>query len=248
MKKLMLTSLCLLLAASTGLADWDPGDDYKMHYPQLPDLTGSGWAVFGEYPRGLADDWQCNEDGPVADIHFWGSWKDDVVGSTHNIAVGIFANYEEGGEKQVCRPGALLWAREFTPSEYTKRLYDTGDQGWFNPYTPYHKVNDHQECYQYNITDITDPFTQEEGVTYWLAISMNFSGCHWGWNTSQDNWGCDAVYVTDTTPANPEDWAWGELVDPVTSVSLDLAFVITPEPTTICLLGLGALALARRRL
>ena len=43
MKKL---SLCIALvgvvlaASSTALADWDP--NYKMHWPQLPDLTPAG--------------------------------------------------------------------------------------------------------------------------------------------------------------------------------------------------------------
>ncbi len=104
--------LCLLVcvACTAGLtfADWDPGDDYKMHFPQLPNLTG--WDVFAEYaeflnlPRGLADDWQCTESGPVTDIHFWGSWWQDVQGDIGNIGVGIFANNGD-------QPGDLLWGR-----------------------------------------------------------------------------------------------------------------------------------------
>ena len=50
----------------------------KMHFPQLPDPNG--WDVKADGGLCLADDWQCDGTGPVRDIHFWGSWKGDVVG------------------------------------------------------------------------------------------------------------------------------------------------------------------------
>ena len=40
---------------------------------------------------------------------------------------------------------------------------------------------------------------------------------------------------------------WRELIDPRTGISLDMAFVITPEPATLALLTLGAIAVLRRR-
>ena len=64
--------------AGPALADWDPGDGHKMHYPQLPDEDG--WDVKAIDGICLADDWLCTESGPVTDIHFWGSWKNGIVG------------------------------------------------------------------------------------------------------------------------------------------------------------------------
>jgi hypothetical protein len=49
-----------------------------MHFPQLPDSTG--WDVKASGGICLADDWQCSETGYVGDIHFWGSWKNGIVG------------------------------------------------------------------------------------------------------------------------------------------------------------------------
>lgn len=50
------------------------------------------------------------------------------------------------------------------------------------------------------------------------------------------------------------DWLPGQmmtnrqpLTDPLTGTSLDLAFVITPEPLSLALLAAGGLALLRRR-
>lgn len=247
----LLVALAVAVGTIPMYAHWDPGDDYKMHYPQLPDPEG--WDVYAEYQdggypgwpwwgctkRGLADDWQCNESGYVEDIHFWGSWKGDVVGYTGNIYVAIF-------EDDSGTPGDILWDNVFEVGDYQVREYGGGDQGWFDPYTGYYKESDHDNIYQYNIPFIEDPFYQEEGTIYWLGLSMNFVGCEWGWKTSQDHFGADAAYLLNFQYP-PAWWDWRELIDPVTSQSLDLAFVITPEPSTVCLLGLGALALLRKR-
>ena len=67
----------------------------------------------------------------------------------------------------------------------------------------------------------------------------------WGWKTSgSPQFMDDAVWGDDFAGGVTE---WNELVDPQTGQSLDLAFVITPEPTSMALLGLGGLAVLRRR-
>ena len=80
---------------------WQPGDDYKMHYPQLPDEFG--WDVNATYPLVLADDWQCSETGWIKDIHFWGSWHNNIEGIIdsfllsfhHDIPAGAPGAYGE---------------------------------------------------------------------------------------------------------------------------------------------------------
>ena len=82
--KLKLIVVCALLpifaVAPTVLADWNEGDSYKMHYPQLPDPCG--WDVCLE-DQWLADDFTCTESGAITDIHFWISWLDDVEGDPY---------------------------------------------------------------------------------------------------------------------------------------------------------------------
>ena len=72
MRSLAILCLGAFLVAPV-LADWDPGDGHKMHFPQLPDEEG--WDVNATFPKVLADDWTCSGTGWVEDIHFWGSWR-----------------------------------------------------------------------------------------------------------------------------------------------------------------------------
>jgi hypothetical protein len=71
--------VCIAAFVVPALADWQPGDPYKMHFPQLPDENG--WDVKADAGLCLADDWLCTHNGPVDEIHFWGSWKGDNVGT-----------------------------------------------------------------------------------------------------------------------------------------------------------------------
>ena len=252
MKRLMTFCLCVLFVSSMVMADWYPGDGHKMHYAQLPDPFG--WDVFAStnlqgpgMQKVLADDWRCSQSGPVEDIHLWGSWKYDMPGEIEGLHVSIHDDIPAGIAGPYSMPGNLLWEWEFYPGEFTVRNYGTGDQGWYNPNTNEVRPFDHHEFHQINIENITDPFIQEVGKIYWLDITVfsfdSFS--EWGWKTSMDHWNDDAVW-TDYYSGGGYD-PWNELLDPMTGESLDLAFVITPEPTTVVLLGLGGLLLRKKR-
>ena len=69
----------------------------------------------------------------------------------------------------------------------------------------------------------------------------------WEWG---GGWNDDAVWGDDFDGDGQADF-WNEMWDPIENVSLDLAFVITPEPSTLgMLLGggrMGRLAFMRRR-
>jgi hypothetical protein len=234
-----LTLLCLAaVLVVPALADWDPGDGHKMHFPQLPDEQG--WDVNATLPKVLADDWMCSKSGWVEDIHFWGSFQEDLWYPIDFFYLSIHANDPGPPSKPVNPP---LWERIFVPGEWTERLYGTGDQGWYDPNTGYWYRPDHFDFYQYNFVDIPEPFYQEEGEIYWLDVSAVILDPYhqWGWKTTRDHWMDDAVWGdVDTGPD------WQPLYDPETGETLDMAFVITPEPASICLLGLGLVLLRRR--
>lgn len=266
------------LLAIPALADWDPGDPYKMHYPQMPNPFGWDLAATatGQAPnqvvRTVADDWMCSESGPVTSIHFWGSWKNGMVGNIDHFEIGIWKDdpvgpggyfpnnpystptykwWDDGGQDWM---NGEVWSWGVYPGEYTARLYATGDQGWYDPHTGQYVQHDHQEIWQYNVA-LPNPFVQEQGTIYWLSISaVTSDGTQWGWKTSLDHWNDDATYYDSTIPVPAgyphAGWPmpnWLELRDPLTTESLDMAFVIVPEPTTAVLLGLAALGLLRRR-
>jgi hypothetical protein len=244
MRRLLVLGACGILVAWLTvpvMADWDPSMGYKMHFPQLPDLNG--WDVDATYPKVLADDWQCSETGPITDVHFWGSWQNDQIGQIQWFHVSIHADVPAQGTIP-SHPGEILWQEDFT--SFAIRGYDpSAGEGWYNPNTGYWNQNDHQHYFQYNITNIPNPYYQAQGQIYWLDISAHVAGTTgslWGWKTSLNHWNDDAVWGDFPNPA------WQELIDPVLTppTSLDLAFVITPEPAAFVLLAVGLLV-ARRR-
>ncbi len=230
--KLLLLFVVVLLFGSAVVAfgDWDPCDPYKMHFPQLPDPCGWDiafcWAGPTELRLELADDWLCTKTGPVSDIHFWISWEGDLVGTIESVMVCIYSN-DPCGPSGWSEPNVLLWSRYFPDGNglYTVRPYGSGQQGWYDPNTGMWNKPDHYNYYQINITDINDPFIQEEGKIYWLGIHIKavpFPECRVGWKTAvQPHFMDDAVWRVLSTEM------WTPLHDPNTYESLDLSFVIT---------------------
>ncbi|MFC1737678.1 hypothetical protein ACFL1G_01340 [Planctomycetota bacterium] len=218
MKKIVFICMCLLFTAGIALADWDEGDGHKMHYPQLPKLGGLDVAF--NFSR-LADDWKCSQTGPVEDIHFWVSWQYDDVQPIDGFSVRIWSD-NPGGPDGYSEPNELLWERDFDIGQFTVRDMPDDLQGWFDPFTGLYNSQDHFIWQQVNIMDIADPYTQEEGMIYWLEIDMWGTGPTCGWKESGSPHFTDDAVVWDSP-------RWLELRHPETSESLDLAFVITGE-------------------
>ena len=237
--------------AVPAMADWKVGDPYKMHYPQLPNPNGWDVAVWHEPTFGpmrqVADDWLCSETGPVSDIHVWLSAKGDDPTSIQTI-IGIRVTiFDDDRSGSFSKPGDVLWQRFFGSDEFTiVSLAGQGEQGWFDPFYPDFQLADHNFYHQFNIENISDPFVQEVDKIYWLGISVTMVdalGGRVGWKTSLAHYEDDAVWRSMSLPQTD----WQELRDPITGESLDMAFVITPEPGTIALLLLGGLALLGHR-
>ena len=258
MKNVLITTLCVLFAGGVALGDWYPGDDHKMHFPQLP--NPNGWDVDFSDPRQhdptaepkvLADDWQCSEAGPVKDIHFWfSSYEEGSFLPIYNVHASIHSN---DISDTFPKPGGLLWERDFGPGEFVVNMeYGFDIQGWYDPSVDPEQFEqfNHFNFHQINIVEIADPFPQELGEIYWLDLTVSAQGnlatkpAKIGWKTSLDEFGGNAVW-REVLPSG--DIEWHALTDPVTGERLDLAFVITPEPATLSLLALGGLAVLRRR-
>ncbi|MFI5379673.1 MAG: hypothetical protein ACHRHE_10275 [Tepidisphaerales bacterium] len=252
---LTITAAILLLACSAA-ADWKPGDPVKMTNPQLPDPTG--FDVNMTYPKVLADDWKCSETGPVSDIHFWFSYPHDAVVPIAKLHVSIHKDIPAVPPTAASRPGDVLWQRDFAPTQLTL-VYPagTGLESWYDPNTGLVVPGDHQTYGQVNITNITDPFVQTEGTIYWLDLSVVTAAgtnAQIGWKTAlPPHFLDDAVWGDYITTVNPYDGPalWTPMVypsGPNVQQSMDMAFVITPEPGMMLLIpGLALLALRRRR-
>ncbi len=244
---LMIVGACLLLAAPV-TADWNEGDFYK--WVQRPDPDG--WDVhFTTEPHILADDFLCTQTMRITDIHFWYSWSEDYVGDITKVHASIHADIPDpdGAGPLFSMPGDELWSKDFIPGvdNVTFRPDGTGDQGFYSPRDDSFTPHDHLGIWQANIfIDPADAFEQlgtpDKPIVYWLDLYVETDLGLAGWKTSLDHWNDDAVYW--------DEGKWNELIDPETGESLDLAFVITPEPSTVVMLlgaGLiGLLAFVRR--
>ena len=157
-------------------------------------------------------------------------------------------------------PGEMLWEDHFYPDagNVTARKYGDALQGWYNPNTDEWLADDHDEIWQYNCYIGADnPFeqtgTSAEPVVYWLvvdAVTASLSGDpEFGWKTSLDHWNDDAVWAESSLHDASGD-QWQELYHPSSAfnMSLDMAFVVVPEPVTFAMLLLaGGLAVLKRK-
>jgi hypothetical protein len=251
--------LCLAVLVSPAVADWDEGDGHKMHYPQLPDENG--WDVRNTYYVGVADDWQCSESGAVTDFHVWISVQGDDpltwdLSNLDFIHTAIYTDLPVGPQGWSC-PDQQVWHHDWmkdTPiGSVTLREYGTGDQGWYDPALDQWNESDHQTIYQLNfvIDDPLDAFEQVKDEVYWLEISpklpLGADTPMIGWKTSKSTPFRDDAVWREIVADPPTADEWTEIRDPITTESLDMAFVITPEPASMALLALGGLAVLLRR-
>lgn len=254
--------LTIPLAAALFLpayADWMPGEPHNMHYPQLPDPNGID--IKASLPKVLADDWLSRSTGPLTEVHIWGSWFNDQKYTASWIHLSVHSNLPADPQFPFSRPGPLLWEDDFAPGEYTQRIYgDPSPQTFWDPKQPYDPAPNHFNTWQYNIENIDTPFQKVAGEVYWLDVTFfdgfNADGSRrpipsnfmFGWKTSISPQFMDDAVWRHLDDPNPQ---WLPLFDPrippgQPKVSLDLAFVVVPEPTTLIAIALGGMLLLTR--
>jgi len=250
-----------LLVAATLFAQNASADWLTPKWVQLPDLTIYGMDIRidrdDQIPRVVADDFLCTESSPVTDVHFWGSWKDDIKGEITKIHLSIHSDIPASQSSTgYSMPGNLLWESDFLQGQFTERHYadiSPSYERWCDPYAGVLLQNGDQNIWQYNIF-IDDPFLQEgtpeNPIVYWLDIYVETDGLgQFGWKTSMQHWNDDAVFWGQI-PGGA--LGWHELIYPYDTPpwqgeSVDMAFVIMPEPATFVLLGTAGLWILTRK-
>jgi len=217
------------------ICDWHDGDPHKMHWAQLPDKQATGLDV-DMYWTSLADDFRCTQNGPITQIHFWGSFLDDDLPtfSVDSLAfvVNIYSNKPADIQTPWSRPGTLLWTREIPPYSYD--FHDISGlvkKGWFDPASKLYLPANHKRLFQYDICFDEDGklFVQTAGTTYWLEIKQKHEQSAtyaFGWATTQQRlqYADKAVWLHPTSGWLPMSYPDGHDYE---GQPLDLAFVIT---------------------
>ena len=212
---------------------------------QHPDLTELGMDIDvtsdlgGAYPPHIvADDFECNMTGPLANITIWGSWYHDnlpfgidpsQVSFTLSIHKDIPADSSSTGYSM---PGDVLWYRTFMPGDFTVMPYANGlIEGWYDPEVPNYEPLGDTVCWMYSFNLDTTEFIQmgtpDIPVVYWLDVQAtpldNNLECRFGWKSSVDHWNDNAVWGIGF---EPYPGPWNELYHPQNGDQVDMAFAI----------------------
>ncbi len=266
-------SVVLCLFTATAGADWSAGQPADV--VQMPDLSDQGLGVLASHKpltepitqAFVADDFQSTSTRKITGIHLWGSWLNDTLplvqdpstpkqhfipdAGSVRFTLNIRARYSKGADA----PGQVLWSRTFDPGQFTHRHYaDNPDAGWFDPLTGAYLPSGGADCWQYNFDIPEADAFQPQGTpgnpqVYWLEVTAEAQtdtkvDAQLGWNTSTDAFGDPAIWRSTKTPLG----GWPQVSPPGAGDGpVDLAFVITPEPTALTPMILGVLAFWRRR-
>ncbi|MGA1979036.1 MAG: PEP-CTERM sorting domain-containing protein [Sedimentisphaerales bacterium] len=223
-------ALAVLLSTQTIVSAVTPVTPLPTKWTQMPDLeNGTAWSSSNGWYI-AADDYLCENPLPVNDVHWWGSyWAGQDPQPINGFTIRFFSDVPASPTGEFSHPGDLLY-QAYIAGNCNETYYGNSEPYGLN-------------VYQYNAI-LLEPFEQDYGTTYWLSIQLNPGWTeppYWGWYTSADHWQDIAVQAEEPSP-----WNWYQAID---SANQDLAFQLTvvPEPATICLLGLGALSLIRRK-
>ncbi len=138
-----------------------------------------GWdefSVFGD-AQIVADDFPCESDDPISDIHWWGSY-DGWLGEEpptvvpSRFHVGIWTDVPAGVDLPFSHPGVML--REWTVAY--DALYETPFGCDFHP----EFMSSPDTCFKYHFQiPREDWFFQESGACniYWISIAAQYDLC-----------------------------------------------------------------------
>jgi len=229
--------------------------------PNAEPPTFIGWDELSDYNNPpnpiVADDWKCEDDRPITDIHWWGSflgWDQPHVPPVLPKAfhIGIWTDDPCDFSGDFSHPDTLVWENYCDNWVWNFAGFDESPRG--------PSMND--SCFQFTqllsqdewfYQEPNDPCHPNGARVYWLSIAAiydpndytdpNFRP--WGWKTREHFFNDDAVRITNTF--NPVDgtmwpptppkvgstWVMGDPIFwPDLSTSWDVAFELTTNRPT----------------
>ncbi|MHC4675319.1 MAG: DUF7901 domain-containing protein [Planctomycetota bacterium] len=219
----------------------------KWVQPPMPtdaDNLYLGWNEISDFngQQIVADDWRCDTNDPVTDIHWWGSFQGwdyvhppqlSQMPTSYHITIWTDVPDPNPGDPDTfSHPGQVVW--EIDCDNFTMTFV-----GW--DYDPRTKC--YETCYKFDqILEDFEYFYQEpnqagtEPRIYWISIAANYEGVipenPWGWKARPHFYNDDAVQIA--VPTNPhigDQYIDGRPIYwPDPSKSWDMAFELTATP------------------
>ena len=208
--------------------------------PIEPDNLYYGWNEISVYDSNqiVADDWLCDNDDPVTDIHWWGSFKDwmgqdppFIPDSFHITIWTDVPDLNPDDPDTFSHPNEVVWEIDCTNFDY--RFV-----GW--DYDPRTKCYEACFLFEQFLTE-AEYFYQSlspDGTpaVYWISIAANYPAGTivehpWGWKTRPRMFNDDAVIIRK--PTNPHIGDQFEEGKPIywpdPNKSWDMAFELTAK-------------------
>jgi len=214
-----------------------------------------GWDELSDFngPNMVADDWQCKDDRPVTDIHWWGSfigWRQPTLPPIlpKGFHIGIWTDVPVSANNIFSHPNEMIWENYCTNWVWNFAGYDVDPQG--------RPEREMEACFQFTQLLSQDEWFHQEpneatdGTIYWLSIAAVYNPADysdpnfypWGWKTREHHSNDDAVTITGLLLADGFTWPssvsalglgtlWNGNGAPITwptvNDSWDLAFELT---------------------
>jgi hypothetical protein len=255
-----------LMALAIGAGNVDAFNIQWSQQPNLVPRDGYAYSSESQVSSEVADDFMLDVDMDIAKIRWWGSYWEPVRGQDNfypwyysnswgdpqatppapvtKFSIRILRNAEPTptGTPPWPAPGAqVVSVGNFdlgAPGGVTETLYDTIN----------HPSGITQTVYQYEV-DVSVPSTSlAEGTVYWLSIQAENFGANpvqWGWQNAVPLLDGQEERLAEATQIGfqePSGW-WHAL--PGTDMAFEIELV--PLPSSIVLMGMGALAVLRRK-
>ena len=198
---------------------------------QTPDLQ-YGMNVLATYPKILADDFLCTTNGPITDVHIYGSWLFDEVGIITNFHISFHADVPAGIDQPYSHPGQELWSTNFAYGHFTQTFYTNSNEYFFDPNIN-QIIGGDSMVFRYDfLIDAAKAFVQTNGHIYWMDVQAYTLNGMFGWKSAATHCYDDGVWGDTPQPF------WKELRyppgHPLANQSFDLAFELTTG-TTNCI-------------
>ena len=232
----------------------DPGmiigwDEQSVYTPAMPHI-----------PTIMADDWECKDERPITDIHWWGSflgWTQPTIPAAllpKAFLIGIWTDVKKGDDPlnpNFSHPGVLVWENYCDSFAWNFAGYDKDPRqagGMEN-----------EACFQFNQLLSQDewfhqppPIPGEPNHIYWLSIAAIYDPQQtimhpWGWKTREHFFMDDAVRIFQVNNLDGTFWPPSPLIVnkstfaggmplefPAGGESWDLAFELTTNQQPPC--------------